>query len=168
MKVLETKRLNLRLLTIDDAPFILQLLNEPSWIRFIGDKGIRTLEDARNYIESGPVDMYARYGFGLYLVELSNGLIPIGLCGLIKRVTLVDVDIGFAFLSEYQRKGYGYEAAAATLEYGKEHLGLKRIVAITTKDNEQSGKLLEKIGFKFEDLVRLTDEELRLFAIDFS
>jgi [ribosomal protein S5]-alanine N-acetyltransferase len=167
MKVLETEKLNLRWLTINDAPFILRLLNEPSWIRFIGDKGIRTLEDARNYIESGPLDMYARYGFGLYLVELKNGLIPIGLCGLIKRVTLVDVDIGFAFLSEYQRKGYGYEAAAATLEYGKEYLGLKRIVAITTQDNEQSGKLLEKIGLKFECLVRLTDEELRLFAIDF-
>ncbi|MHC0038249.1 GNAT family N-acetyltransferase [Pseudoneobacillus sp. C159] len=168
MKVLETEKLILRWLTVEDAPFILQLLNEPSWIRFIGDKGIRTLEDARNYIVDGPIDMYARLGFGLYLVDLKESQTPIGLCGLIKRVTLVDIDIGFAFLSEYQSKGYGYEAAAATLEYGKEQLGLKRIVAITTQDNQPSGKLLEKIGMKFEGLVRLSDEELKLFAVDFS
>ncbi|MDN3019083.1 GNAT family N-acetyltransferase [Paenibacillus sp. BSR1-1] len=168
MKVMETDRLILRWLTPDDDAFILELLNEPSWIRFIGDKGVRTLEDARNYILTGPMDMYTRQGFGLYLTELKDGGIPIGICGLIKRDSLENVDIGFAFLSRFQSKGYGYEAASATLEYGIEKLGFNRIVAITSKDNDHSSNLLEKIGMKFEKLVILPPdtEELKLFVFD--
>src|SRR3982750_718510 len=126
LKVLETDRLILRHLAPEDAEFILRLLNEPSWLRFIGDKGIRTLEDARSYILKGPVEMYARLGFGLYLVELKEGLVPTGLCGLIKRDSLKDVDIGFAFLPEYWGRGYAYESAAAVMTYGRDALGLKR------------------------------------------
>ncbi|WML48831.1 GNAT family N-acetyltransferase [Neobacillus sp. PS3-34] len=169
MKIIETERLILRWLVPDDSAFILELLNDPTWIRFIGDRGVRTLEDARNYILTGPMDMYSRLGFGLYLTELKDGRIPIGICGLIKRDSLEDVDLGFAFLSKFQSKGYGYEAASATMAYGKEQLGLKRIVAITSKDNDNSSKLLEKVGMKFEQTIKFhpDNEELKLFIAEF-
>lgn len=165
MIVLETERLTLRHLCEDDAEFILALLNEPSFLKFIGDKGVRTLEDARIYILKGPVDMYARLGFGLYLTELKDGNVPIGMCGLIKRDTLEDVDIGFAFLPEFWGQGYAHEAAAAVMTYGKDLLGLKRIVAITSPDNQASGRLLKKVGLRFDRMIRLTKdgEEVRLF-----
>jgi len=168
LKVLETDRLNLRWLSIDDAEFILDLLNEPSFLRFIGDKGVRTLDDARDYILNGPVDMYNRFGFGLYLTELKDGGVPIGICGLIKRDDLEDVDIGFAFLPRFWAKGYAYESASAVMAYGKDILGLNRIVAITSPDNHASAKLLEKLGLQFERMVRLSQnaEEVELFASD--
>jgi RimJ/RimL family protein N-acetyltransferase len=152
----------------DDAEFILGLLNEPSWLRFIGDRGVRTFQDARDYILTGPVDMYARLGFGLYAVELKEDGIPIGICGLIKRDFLDDVDIGFAFLPKYWRQGYAYEAASAVLAYGHGVLGLKRIVAITALDNHSSARLLEKLGLRFEGMVRYPDDgqEVRLFAVE--
>jgi RimJ/RimL family protein N-acetyltransferase len=169
MKVLETDRLILRHLTTDDAEFILQLLNEPSWLRFIGDKGVRNLEDARAYILKGPVEMYSRMGFGLYLVELKEEGLAIGMCGLIKRDSLKDVDIGFAFLPKYWGKGYAFEAASAVMAYGRNVLGLKRIVAITSVDNDSSAKLLEKLGLRFEEMVKLSgeSEEVKLFGSDF-
>lgn len=169
MKVIETDRLILRWLTLNDAEFILELLNEPSWLRYIGDKGVRTVEDARNYILTGPMDMYSRLGFGLYLAKLKEGKIPIGICGLIKRDSLEDVDIGFAFLSKYQSQGYGFEAASGTLRYGLEQLKLTRIVAITSLDNHGSSRLLEKIGMTFQKTVMLPNdtEELKLFSIDY-
>lgn len=166
MNVLETERLILRWLTTDDAAFILELLNEPSWIRYIGDKGVRTLEDAKNYILTGPLNMYSQLGFGLYLIECKQGRTPIGICGLLKRDTLEYPDIGFAFLSKYQTQGYGFESASATLKYGHEQLHLKRILAITSMDNHGSSKLLEKIGMKFEGTIVFPNdtEELKLFA----
>ena len=166
LKVLETDRLILRRLSTEDAGFILELVNEPSWLRFIGDKGIRTIEDARDYILKGPVDSYLRFGFGLYLTELKEGGVPIGICGLIKRESLKDVDIGFAFLPGFWGRGYAYESAAAVMEYGKHSLGLKRIVAITTPDNHNSIRVLEKLGLSFEQMIRPPDEdtELKLFA----
>ncbi|WHZ05630.1 GNAT family N-acetyltransferase [Neobacillus sp. YX16] len=166
MKVLETDRLILRWLRTDDAAFILELLNEPSWIRYIGDKGVRTLEDAKNYILSGPMNMYSQLGFGLYLVEQKQGKKPIGICGLLKRDTLENPDIGFAFLSRYQAQGFGFESASAALKYGHEQLLLKRILAITSLDNQGSSKLLEKIGMKFEGTICFPNdsEELKLFA----
>ena len=168
MKVLETDRLILRWLSTDDAEFILELLNEPSFLQYIGDKGVRTLEDARNYILNGPVEMYHRLGFGLYLTELKGSGVPLGMCGLIKRDGLEDVDIGFAFLPRFWAKGYAYESAAAVLAYGKDVLGLKRIVAITSPDNQASGRLLEKLGLRFERMTRLSEnaEEVRLFGAD--
>jgi RimJ/RimL family protein N-acetyltransferase len=169
LKVLETDRLILRWLSTVDAEFILRLLNEPSFLRFIGDKGVRTLDDARNYILNGPVDMYNRLGFGLYLTELKDGGLPIGICGLIKRDGLEDVDIGFAFLPKFWAKGYAYEAAAAVIAYGKTALGLNRIVAITSPDNYASARLLEKLGLRFERTIRLSKdaEEVRLFVSEF-
>jgi RimJ/RimL family protein N-acetyltransferase len=166
MNVLETDRLILRRLSIEDAAFILKLVNEPSWLRFIGDRGVRTLEDARNYILKGPVEMYDRVGFGLYLTELKGSGVPIGMCGLIKRDTLKDVDIGFAFLPSFWGQGYAYEAAAAVMAYGRTALGLKRIVAITDPDNHSSIKLLERLGLKFEQMIQLSGDSLalKLFA----
>ncbi|ASI78833.1 MULTISPECIES: GNAT family N-acetyltransferase [Bacillus cereus group] len=164
MIVLETERLTLRWLDIKDAPFILELVNDPAWIQFIGNKGVRTLEDATNYIVNGPIDMYNKLGFGLYLVERKEDLTPLGMCGLIKRDSLEDVDIGFAFLEEFRSKGYGYESASAVIDYGVQNLGLKRIVAITTIDNINSGKLLEKVGLKFEEIISDSGEDLKLFG----
>ncbi|MGC5327248.1 GNAT family N-acetyltransferase [Brevibacillus sp. SYSU BS000544] len=168
MKVLETERLVIRWFSPDDAAFILELLNEPSWIQFIGDRGVRTLDDARAYIINGPVAMYAREGFGLYLTERKDTGEPIGMCGLIKRDTLEDVDIGFAFLPKHWSQGFAYESASSVLEYGKDVLNLKRIVAITNPDNHPSGKLLERLGFQFERKIRLAEDqdELRLFGIN--
>lgn len=168
--ILETDRLALRQLSPaddNDAAFILELLNEPSWLRFIGDKNVHTLDDARNYIANGPAAMYARVGFGLYLTALKETGEPIGICGLIKRDGLEDVDIGFAFLPRHWSKGYAYEAAAATLAHGRDALGLKRIVAITSIDNHSSIKLLQKIGLQFEKTLTLPgdDEPLSFFSI---
>ena len=170
MQILETDRLILRHLSLDeDAEFILQLVNEPSWLKFIGDKSVRTLEDARAYILNGPLEMYSRLGFGLYLVELKEAGVSIGMCGLIKRDSLADVDIGFAFLPQYWGRGYAYEAAAAVLAYGRNAHDLKRIVAITSVDNDSSVRLLEKLGLSFEGMVKLTNdsEEIRLYGANF-
>jgi len=164
--LIETERLTLRKLSVEDAPFILRLVNEPSFLQFIGDKGVRNLEDARQYILNGPVASYAQNGFGLFLVQLKANQAPLGMCGLLKRETLEDVDIGFAFLPEFWNKGYAFEAAAGVLSYAKDVLKLPRIVAITNKDNDASGKLLEKLGFHFDRLIKLSDDkaELKLFV----
>ncbi len=167
MKVLETDRLALRLISVADAEFILELLNEPSFLRYIGDKGVRTLDGARDYVLDGPIRSYQEFGFGLYLVELKDAPTSIGICGLLKRETLEDVDIGFAFLPEYWGKGYAVEAAQAMLTHGKNDYGLDRIVAITAPDNEASIALLKKLGFSFERLMQLTDDapEVKLFSV---
>jgi [ribosomal protein S5]-alanine N-acetyltransferase len=165
MLVLETPRLILRRLALDDAGFIFRLVNDPSWLRFIGDKNVHNLDDARRYLREGPLDMYQRYGFGMYLVEERAGAAPVGMCGLIKRDTLPDVDVGYAFLPEFRGKGYAYEAAAAVLTHGNRQFDLKRIVAITTPSNEASIRVLEKAGMKFERLLELTPgDPVNLFA----
>ena len=168
MNVLETDRLILSKLSIDDAAFILELLNQPSFLQYIGDRGVRTLDEARDYIMKGPVDSYERHGFGLYLCELKGGKAPIGICGLIKRECLDDVDIGFAFLPDHWGKGYCYEAASAVLAMGKSRFGLNRIVAITSIDNYRSIRVLERLGMRFERMVKLADDqpEIKLFARD--
>ncbi|MDQ6651930.1 MAG: GNAT family N-acetyltransferase [Acidobacteriota bacterium] len=166
MTISETERLNLRKVSLKDAGFILRLLNEPSFLRFIGDKGVRTLEDARNYIVTGPIASYERHGFGLWLVELRDSNVPIGICGLLKRDSLPDVDVGFAFLPRYWSMGYAYEAASAALSYGTKVIGLKRMVAITNPDNVASIKLLEKLGLRFESMIELPEggPKIKLFA----
>jgi RimJ/RimL family protein N-acetyltransferase len=178
MAPIETDRLVLRELTVADAPFILKLVNAPSWLRFIGDRGIRTLADAESYLLDGPMAMYRQRGFGLWLTCLkADGLpigsadgLPIGLCGLIKRDALDDVDIGFAFLPAYGGRGYAQEAATAALAYGSGILGLARIVAITLPENDRSIRLLERLGFAFERMVQPIPDGpmLRLFARGFS
>jgi RimJ/RimL family protein N-acetyltransferase len=166
MGVLETERLSLRWLCVDDAPFMLELLNEPSFIRYIGDRGVRTLEQARKYVLDGPVASYERFGFGLYLVTLREDGAPIGVCGLLKREVLDDVDVGFAFLPRFWGQGYALEAASAVMTDGRERFGFERIVAITDPDNAGSIRVLEKLGFRFEELVRLQgfEGESRLFG----
>jgi RimJ/RimL family protein N-acetyltransferase len=162
---LTTKRLVLRELAVTDAAFILRLLNEPSFLQFIGDKGVRNLDDARQYILNGPVESYKGHGFGLYLVSLKNDNTPMGMCGLLKRESLPDVDIGFAFLPEFWNNGYAFESASAVLFYGKDVLKLTRIVAITNKDNDASARLLNKLGLLFDRLINLPGDrdETRLF-----
>jgi len=164
--VLETERLILRRLTTGDAEFVLELLNEPSFLQYIGDRGVRNLEEAREYIVNRLVTSYERNGFGLYLVELKESRIPIGISGLVKRDALPDADIGFAFLPAYWSKGYAVESAAAVMNYARDVLGLTRIVAITSLDNEGSAKLLGKIGLRFERVIKLSEdaEEVKLFT----
>lgn len=164
-QVLETERLVLRHLEMSDAEFILGLLNEPSFHRYIGDKGVRTLDDAREYIRSGPRASYEENGFGLYCTELTTDRTPIGICGLVKRPQLDDPDVGFAFLPAYWSRGYATEAAAAVLRYGKEELGIGRIVAITSLDNEASARVLAKIGLARATRIRLADgDPVKLFT----
>lgn len=169
MKILDTVRLTLRELTVEDAPFLRQLLNDPAYIRFIGDRHVRTEEEARTYLLNGPIASYERHGFGLYLVETKADQIQLGLCGLIKRDTLPDVDIGYAFLPQFRGAGYAYEAAAAIMAYGKATVGLQRIVAIVTPDNERSIHLLEKLGLTFAQMITWPADgaELKLYAIDY-
>ena len=164
--IADTERLRLRPLQLDDAGFILELVNEPSWIRFIGDKHVASTDDACRYLADGPLAMYDRYGFGLWLVGLKRTNAPMGICGLIKRDSLDDVDLGFAFLSRYRGNGYAFEAAAAVLAYGREVVGLTRIVAILSRDNDRSKRLLEKLGFEFERTIVMSQdiEELALYA----
>ena len=166
MTVLETQRLSLREFTVDDAQFILKLLNEPSFLRYIGDKKVRNLEDARQYILNGPVASYERNGFGLYLVVLKESYTPIGMCGFLKREELPDPDIGFAFMPEFWSKGFAYEAAAALLQDGRERLKLERILAITSLDNDASIKLLQRLGFGFDRVITLAagSEPVKLFT----
>jgi len=164
--VIRTSRLDLRELDFNDAEFILELLNEAGFIRFIGDKGVRTIADARDYIRHGPMDSYARNGFGLYAACLRDGT-PIGICGLVKRERLNDPDVGFAFLSRFWSLGYAVESAAAVLAHARDTLRIKRVVAITSPDNWSSIAVLGKIGLKFERMIRLVDHspELKLFGL---
>ncbi|MBS0420553.1 MAG: GNAT family N-acetyltransferase [Proteobacteria bacterium] len=166
MIVCESARLRLRHLIDADAPFILELLNEPDFIRNIGDRQVRTLEDARNYIQHGPVVSYGQHGFGLFLVELRDNGAPIGICGLLKREYLDDIDVGFALRESYRGKGYAFEAASAAMRHGQEDLGIRRIVAITSPDNHASAKVLRKLGLEFERTIRLPDQlrDTRLFT----
>lgn len=161
-----TARLVLRRLSAADAPFVLRLVNEPSWLRFIGDRGVHNLEDARKYLEKGPLAMYAQHGFGLYMVERLPDRAPMGLCGLIRRDTLPDVDAGIAFLPEYWGQGYAREALVAVLDYGQRVFGLQRVIAVTSPDNERSIKLIESLGFRFERMVQMApgEPEIKLFG----
>jgi len=167
VNILDTERLTLRELTENDADFMLRLLNEPSYIRFIGDRGVKTEADARAFLRKSMIGSYRVNGFGMYMVQLKNERTPIGICGLVKREMLEDVDIGFAFLAEFRSKGYALESAEAVMRYGKEVHGLKRIVAIVTPDNERSIGLLVKLGLRFERMVTWPEDgtQLKLYAV---
>jgi ribosomal-protein-alanine N-acetyltransferase len=157
MIVCETARLRLRHLTGADAAFILELLNEPDFIRNIGDREVRTLDDARRYIQQGPVTSYSQHGFGLFLVELRDGGMAIGICGLLKRDYLADADVGFALRESFRGQGYAFEAAAAVMQLGQQALGLGRIVALTSPHNHPSMSLLRRLGLQFERAIRIPD-----------
>ena len=154
-EILATQRLRLRKLSLDDAAFILKLVNDPSWLEFIGDKGVRSVDEARTYLAQGPLEMYARLGFGLYLVELRDVATPIGICGLIKRESLADVDIGFALLPQFAGRGYAHEAASAVMAHAKRDFSMRRLVAITAPGNERSIRLLRRLGMTLEESVDL-------------
>ncbi|MFQ5529081.1 MAG: GNAT family N-acetyltransferase [Gemmatimonadota bacterium] len=166
--VIRTKRLDLRRFADSDAEFIMRLVNEPSFLEGVGDKGVRTLDDARRYIREGPVASYEKHGFGLYLAIRREDDAAVGMCGLLKRDTLEDADLGFAMLPEFCSLGYASEAARAALSRAWSEHGLARVVAITSPDNHASIRVLENTGFAFEKMIRLSDDapEIRLFAIE--
>ncbi|MGI8957179.1 MAG: GNAT family N-acetyltransferase [Chthoniobacterales bacterium] len=167
MITFETERLRLRPMTEADAPFLLEVLNEPAFIRNVGDRGVRTAPDTAQYMRERITAQYERHDFGMWLVELLATDEPVGICGLIKRDTLEDIDLGFSLLERYWSRGYASEAAAAVLARAFRALKLTRIVAIVAPHNGSSVRLLEKLGFQFEKAVRLTaEEELQLFAIE--
>ena len=164
--ILETDRLRLREFTTADATFILELVNSPGWLQFIGDRNIKTTVQAIAYLENGPLRSYADHGFGLALVETKDNKIPIGMCGIIKRDNLDNPDIGFAFLPGYTRKGYAFEIATATLAYAAGQLKLPTVYAITAPGNIRSISLLGKIGLKFIKKIDAPkdNEELLLYS----
>ena len=158
MNILETDRLILRWFELNDAPFIVKLLNEPGWKQFIGDRGINSIEAARSYIFTRLIASYQQHGFGLYAVQLKQNATLIGMCGLVKRDALDDVDIGFALLADYEGRGYATEAAQAMLTHARDDHVLQRIVAITTDDNDRSIRLLLRIGMAYRETVRLAGD----------
>ena len=166
MHVLETDRLILRRFTPNDAEFIFRLVNDPSWLRFIGDRGVRTEDDARAYVERALLGSYARFGFGLWVVELKHSSDAVGLCGLVKRDGLVDVDVGFALLPRARGLGHAREAVVAVLDLAGRAFGLTRVVAIANPDNHASLRILENTGFLREGTVRVVADgpELALLA----
>lgn len=163
---INTERLTIRPFTLDDAPFILRLLNEPSFIENIADKGVRDLEGARSYLREGPMASYERHGFGLWRVELRGDGTPIGMAGLLKRDYLDAIDIGYALLPEFCGAGYAFEATSAVLAFARNQLDARRVLAIVAAYNERSIKLLQKLGFEAEGSVRIPgdSEDLRLLA----
>ena len=166
MTILETERLTLRKLTTEDAAFVLEMLNDPAFIRNVADRGVRTIADATAYIEQKHLPQYAQFGFGFYLMELKGGFLPIGMCGLMKRETRDDVDIGYSVLERFAGRGYAFEAASAVLHYGREVLRIPRIVGLTAPDNAVSIRLLEKLGLRYAGMVDLPgyDGPSKLFA----
>lgn len=171
MKILETERLIVREIVESDDEFILDLMNQPSFIKYIGDRNVRNAEQAREFIENRFRKSYTENGFGLYLVKLKddNKKLSIGISGFVKRDTLPDADLGFAFLPPFEQKGYAIESAIALMKYGRETLKLNRVLAITTQNNHSSVKLLGKLGFEFDSLIKMPhdEEELKLFSYEF-
>lgn len=167
--MIETERLIVRRMTVEDAAFMLALMNDPAWLRFIGDRGVKTVADAQDYIRNGPLETYARLGFGFYVVDMKDGGAAVGICGLVRRDYLDDVDIGYAFLPQYRGQGYAREAARAVLAYAQSALGLTRVVAITNPDNARSEKVLQALGLRFERVLERSGDvpDLNLFAIEF-
>ncbi len=155
MKVLETERLILRRLCADDAGFMLELMNDPGFIKWVADRGIRTTGDAANYLAEKSLPSYERFGFGFYRVDLKETGTPLGICGLIQRETLEAPDVGFAILERFGRNGYAYEAAVAVMEYGRTVLKLPTIAGVTAPENRVSIRLLEKLGLRFQGEIHL-------------
>ena len=165
---LETERLSLRWLTSGDEPLLLAIWNDPAFVRNVGDKGVRTTEEASEALANGPLRLYAEYGYGPFRVALADGDEPIGICGLFKREILGDPDIGFALLPDFCGQGLAYEAAAAVSKHAREALGLKRMTAIVSPGNAASIGLIEKLGLCFESMLTMPgdDEEICLYSVD--
>lgn len=167
--ILKTQRLRLRQFSLDDADFMLRLLNEPGWLRFIGDRGVTNLVQAQNYLQNGALENYRRLGFGFYAILTNDSIVPIGMCGLTKRDYLDAPDLGFALLAQYEGQGLAFEAAAACLQFAQHELQLSRVLATTRLDNERSAKLLEKLGMRFKENILHPDGDryLKLYEINF-
>lgn len=168
MIICQSARLTLRLLDAQaDAPFILRLLNEPSFLENIGDRGVRSVADARRFIEAGPLAMFAQHGIGLFAVEMKDSHEAVGMCGLLRRDWLDAPDLGYAFLPEFWARGFAFESATAVLAWGREHRDLTRIVAITRPHNVGSQRVLEKLGMKFSRPVSSPEgQESHLYTMD--
>ena len=166
--MLETDRLKISKLSYDDCDFIFTLVNEPAFKRYIGDRGVRTLDDARDYLREGPIESYATNGYGLFLVSRKDDGTPLGICGLVKRDQFELPDLGFAFLEQHWVNGYAGESSRAIIAYARTALDLTRIIAIASKDNESSLRLLQKLGFRFEEMVRMPGEKQDIcrYALD--
>lgn len=164
--ILHTKHLSLREFNVNDSLFIIELVNSEGWLKYIGDRNIKTEEQAKNHLINGALKGYREHGYGLYLVEITKDKTPIGMCGIMKRENLENPDIGFAFLPEYIGKGYAYEIASATINYAKEKLNISTVCAITVAYNEKSIKLLERIGLNYIKTIKMADdkEELLLYS----
>lgn len=167
---LETARLSFRRLTLDDAPFVLALYNEPSFLENIGDRGVRNVEDAQRFLRDGPMAMYARHGFGLWHVARRSDGVGIGMCGLLKRDNLPDVDIGYAYFPRFWGQGYAFEAASATLRHAAQAFGLRRVIAVVSQGNQGSIRVLEKAGMRFEGMLAMAPDEpeVCLYALGLS
>lgn len=164
MIILETDRLLLKEANLGDSKFIFELLNSPNWIEHIGDRGIKTIEDAENYIQKSLIDSYYYNDFGMYIITLQDEMLPIGLCGLLKRDYLDHPDIGFAILPEYERNGYAYEAAKAILEYSIHDLEYETLLGITSTDNKVSQDLLVKLGMSLQKQITENKETLLVYS----
>ena len=151
---IETSRLRIRWLRPGDAQFIYELVNDPAWLCCIGNRHVSNLDDAITYIETGPGKMYRNLGFGLNHVSIKENDTAVGICGLLKRETLADVEIGFALLSRFRRQGFAFETASAVLDTARRDHDISRVVAILTADNKVSARLIGKLGFKFQDSLR--------------
>lgn len=165
--ILDTERLTLREVEVTDAAFVRELLNEPAWLEHIGDRGVHSDADAETYIRDRLQPSYEANGFGFFAVERAEDCELVGICGIIKRDALDDVDLGFAFLERYWRQGYAFEASLAVIRFARDRIGLTRLVAITSPANAASSGLLSRLGMRFEMLVRLNGEEpeLRLYGL---
>jgi len=165
---LETERLSLRRFTLEDAPFALKLVNQPSFIANIGDKGVRSLEDARRYLSAGPIAMYEQHGYGLWHASLRDTGAAVGMCGLLKRDILPDVDVGYAYLPEFWGRGLAYEAASAVLRHGVRKFGLRRVIGVVSDGNQGSIRVLEKLGLRYERMFPMYpgEPEVRLYSIE--
>ena len=157
--ILETHRLCISELTKEDAPFFFELVNDPDWKRFIGDRNVQTIADAETYLTTRIIPFYSKWGFSFYLVIEKSTNLPIGISGFVKRDQLEFVDIGFAFLPMGRGKGYAFEATKALLDYGISKLEFDTVLAIANNDNERSHHLLKKLGLKFERYLKLNEEE---------
>lgn len=167
MTFLDTDRLLLTRLSYDHCEFVYELVNEASFKQFIGDKDVHSLDDTRRYLSEGPVGLYERFGYGMFLVTVKETNTPAGICGLLKREGFDDPDLGFAFLERFRKQGYACESARVVLKHGFEDLGLKRIIAMADPDNEPSVRLLQKLGFSYERKVRMPEDQydINLYAL---
>ena len=166
--MLDTDRLKISKLSYGDCDFIHTLVNEPAFKRYIGDRGVRSLDDAREYLRKGPISSYSNNGYGLFLVCRKDDGIPLGICGLVKRDHFAFPDLGFAFLKQYWAKGYACESSRAVITHARQRLGLRHIIAVASKDNDSSLGLLEKLGFQFEEMIRMPGEtkDICQYALD--